>query len=926
MDQKEVNAELPKLPKEARDINIPKLNELLHADIAKVELPRNDVEGLTQLLSILAKQQNTYYMMFYAEFYRLVTYLTQNITEAMDDEQGFVWGVTKKEENILLIFNEDEACREKTFQDLVDSLATVFIAIVDNTSCLLDPAGLQHRQTENLKDMELGIRSALNVMCCEGSFLGGCDPDCGSRRTTVNRNRKSYVRCWLNIRNRVINIHQILLRALYITNIFQIVLAKCHLYRNYDDDEIAYLKRNHPELHGYVIRNMEVVLSEGVELHAATGYLPADFWYFCNCLAPLCGEKETDVLPPIMWIRERTKFCLKQQINSVHLPMIWENLLGKKYCGFMKNFGKRMRIELQQKKMGPKPFDNYLRYDTVELNQNSSIRKRAENPRIIKKTPKKKAKSQKPVNGAGLLEVTKMPKELSIRDYHSDSVTREMFMRDFDETLIRSVPFCLRFDHIMDIAMEKVGIDTDEALHVTLRSGLSPWIKESKLARILCGVEEPQKTETKYTNRETFSLILQDNLLLEEEKAKAAKKQRIEKAKSIRQSRKDQKKAEKRAKRIMATRIAQWWKSQTQKKHLDDLIKQASDEMVLRVEELRNAEKSELSAVVIAKWWRGIQQKPVNEVPEIADLVEVPETPEILEAENEKETGKEDESSATIKVSYLDIKYMGVPHTLVGKPLWCDDDVDDECTSSEEPEEVQEESEEEQEKQEVHTDNTEHAESAEIPVEVAVEENVTEPNGMVVSVEGMENIEGFGVVANADYSDTVIAIPEVEESATEPCVETPPVEVEDNAKNTTFIQPQVGGATGSAMHNGAPPRVHNHWAVIGDFNEALGDIARYLDFLFDKTHLLNGVQFVEHRLDRHGVLPFHEILRFEYMLHLLNSPKLLDTHCIITNTKRHAPSMSEQIQFICMASEMSDTTIPLVLGIARRQTYFPKKS
>lgn len=848
------------------DVNMKQLEKQLASipEVTPIKLSNEDIENLTQLVYVYSQQQNSYYMMFYAEFYRFVNFLSSKMCQLLPAEQGYTWGVLETDKNnetpgMWCIIDEIPTARDPAFQEMVDLVAEILDAVFENTQCLLDPAGMQHRQATYLKRMQSRFGVALTMLCSEKSFLGGCHKTYGRQKINPKNQHKPYYPGWCDARDHLINIFLMLEQAIYVTGLFEIILAKAYLIRQYDDEESELLKSCYPNLYGYIMRNIEVDVATNKEILLGAGYLEADFLKFTAQLAPILGVPSSNLLPPIINLRSTAAKLISAGMDAVMPIRLWEMLLGQKHVGILRKAMKRMQVELRERKLVPKTLP-YNRFDTDEYNQSSSMYMRI---LLNSKNINRKDVPNAAVRAFG---------NHSIRDYHrlpDPSGKKDVFQftGTFTYSMIRHMPFSLRFDSVMKKAMQKSSLDTKALVDHTIRQSDSIKFTSEKMNHVLKEIAENSfevsvvdATAQENTARQEEEELIQRIESEEKEKQrkrcvnlKRKKKKKIQKRSSIRHN--------------AVTKVARWWRRiNAQRTETKSLLARLAVEREKHQHRIHSANKIRL-------WWMRValeKQKQKEAAPKL--LVQ----PKISWADMvDSESEEEDELEVEVEIKEQESEGYVVLTTV--------------------------------------TNNTELENTGlESPMSVASAESAA---------------ASVHQCSESDLEDGCMSQPGEEPQGNEPVLEAQHTDPEppstpkpqESARETNTEPPSIPDPAPLPWCKFRTPRyMPGCWEVIGDFNECLVNIANYLDFLFNDQHLINGHQCLYNKITPFGVLPFHQLMRMEFVLYLLNNPKLLTTHAILNQDRVRPLRVSEQIQVLCMASEMSQLTLPTTQGIRRR--------
>ena len=136
--------------------------------------------GMDGLAHDYAVQQNSFWAMFYAEFWHVVNFMIDKSEELFTKEMGYNWAVDDRGLKIMVGETVRKAdphhARFRRMAHLVWSMVDV---VVDATPCLVQPVGMQHKFYLQLQKIHAAVAITAENICSQDSFLGPCSETCG---------------------------------------------------------------------------------------------------------------------------------------------------------------------------------------------------------------------------------------------------------------------------------------------------------------------------------------------------------------------------------------------------------------------------------------------------------------------------------------------------------------------------------------------------------------------------------------------------------------------------------------------------------------------------------------------------------------------------------------------------------------------------
>lgn len=341
-------------PFSSNDADKMAITRLMH-DFHRSEMPVDDLPrfGATvQNLEVYHETMNSFWAIFYCEFYNLLNHLIRESCYLFTREMGYEW--TSTGENVLrnnsfIIMKSDAGVKDKRFTEMVDAVISLVDNIVCATPCLLHPVGIQHMTPGEVFTMDINIDRCLDVLCSKNSFLGSCCSSSGEvtgKDTKPDRRNWKTKMMWKNVRNMVITLKCAFFDANCFTQLVsnfvqkELRLPDCYTHHTMDE-AIA----EDPINFGYRLRLIELQrnLMEGDPVQK--GWIPFDFPRFAKNLASRTGVHEQDYLPPYVQLRYALDKMVNTKMSTHDYITAWNKGLGIKHENVLMNLIERMKSE-----------------------------------------------------------------------------------------------------------------------------------------------------------------------------------------------------------------------------------------------------------------------------------------------------------------------------------------------------------------------------------------------------------------------------------------------------------------------------------------------------------------------------------------------------------------------------------------------------
>lgn len=199
---------------------------------------------MDQLLNCMSQQQNSFWGLFYAEFWNMFNFAVSHAELLFPTNEGFGWSNAC---GIKVLISENPNFASEAYKEMSDHFIAFLQLVVDATPCLLRPIKNQHRFTCNLVYVRNSCEALVEHLCSEGSYLGKCHIRCGGEITLgsspnkdvlkyltsmkfekskggaacgASRLKGKTVHSWMTIRDMMINLNQIAGDAMFVTTMF----------------------------------------------------------------------------------------------------------------------------------------------------------------------------------------------------------------------------------------------------------------------------------------------------------------------------------------------------------------------------------------------------------------------------------------------------------------------------------------------------------------------------------------------------------------------------------------------------------------------------------------------------------------------------------------------------------------------------------
>ena len=363
----------------------------------RVFTARHDFAGespTAKLLSCVEEQENSFWAMFYAEFYFIVNFILGNGHLLFPPEKGFQWNsIGKNPDKFMTSENRDIPSPE--FQNMANAVRNYIACIFKVTPSIISPVGKQHRFIVNLVCIHSATEMVVRMMCSKDSYLGGCNPKCGGEFTSkskdpmVNRYTKSAMffgsrggatsasykmrntttYAWMYVRDKLINLKAICDNATFVTTMF--TNLACGVLGSivvYEPHQIDAAQEADPLFWGYKMRE-EVINPELDNLDTT----PFDYMKFAIHLACHTGIKVRSYLPPIHQYNTKLRRAFNNGLVIELFDKAWCNSMGLFERSVVTDFTIRMVGE--HSKYPTPPVSDTFEYsqDTFVLSDTSAV-------------------------------------------------------------------------------------------------------------------------------------------------------------------------------------------------------------------------------------------------------------------------------------------------------------------------------------------------------------------------------------------------------------------------------------------------------------------------------------------------------------------------------------------------------------------------
>lgn len=373
----------------------PTVNDIVCKEI---QPPFKGDNATEKLLYCMLQQENSFWGLFYAEFWHMMNFMISRSEQLFPEKRGFVWVGATPELPVRYMFSEDRSKGGQRFHAMADSVRRYIECILSVTPCLLRPVGRQYRFFVNLVCIERATVALVEELCKDDSFLGGCAKTCGGeitkvpvddeaaryvRRLTPHNSRggaggghptlrESSVHAWMAVRDMVINLNYIVTDAMFITAMFRQVCRKLvgsvpTLEPSAIDEHVA----SDPFFGGYHLRDKPTgipILDKNIP--------EFNFMEFAIHVACHTGEKMVHYMPPV-YLYTHHKKKLDGKVDGAFYSRVWCSALGMVDRHVMKKMMGRFQMEWETKHdKFPEDFQ-YVNPGIVSMSDSTSIQLRA---------------------------------------------------------------------------------------------------------------------------------------------------------------------------------------------------------------------------------------------------------------------------------------------------------------------------------------------------------------------------------------------------------------------------------------------------------------------------------------------------------------------------------------------------------------------
>lgn len=351
-----------------------------------------------KLLYCMMQQENSFWGMFYAEFWHMLNFMVSRSEQLFPEKRGFVWVASTPELPVRYMFSEDRSKGGDRFHLMADSVRRYIECILSVTPCLLRPVGRQYRFLVNLVCIERATQALVEELCKNDSFLGGCSNTCGGeikkapedeeaaryvRRMTPHKSRggaggahpvlrESTVHAWMAVRDMVINLNYIVSDAMFTTAMFRQVCQKLvGSTPTLEPDVIDEYVAKDPVFGGYHLRDKPT----GIPI--LDKIIPEfNFMEFAIHIACHTGEKMIHYMPPVYLYTHHKKQILGM-VDGAFYSRVWCSALGMVDRSILKKMMGRFQMEWETKHdKFPDDFE-YINPGIVRMTDSTSVQLRA---------------------------------------------------------------------------------------------------------------------------------------------------------------------------------------------------------------------------------------------------------------------------------------------------------------------------------------------------------------------------------------------------------------------------------------------------------------------------------------------------------------------------------------------------------------------
>jgi hypothetical protein len=367
------------------DMLVDKVKEELtgHIETKEGEAPKppHEEDGLAHDYAI---QQNSFWAMFYAEYWHLVNYMIDKSDQLFPREMGYEW--TRDPSGIWCMTGDvakEGDPHQVRFRQMVEMIWALLDLIVRLTPCLVQPVGMQHKFFIQVEKIHTAMTLVGERICAADCFLGPCSEMCGGELLERDKNipmyhkvshyrrnmktfrargggacvgpklRKGLVYHWVVIRDMIINLRHCSENAHFITSMMIKLSAAMEgegKLEFYSDETYRAAAEEDPFFFGYRLREADWERTLRDCRSPFFSHVPFDFMDFVTNLATHTGVPVMAYLTP-MYAYDR-HFAIHKQESQPAFDFAWSNCFGLGDGGvFLETIRNRSKGEMEQYRM-----------------------------------------------------------------------------------------------------------------------------------------------------------------------------------------------------------------------------------------------------------------------------------------------------------------------------------------------------------------------------------------------------------------------------------------------------------------------------------------------------------------------------------------------------------------------------------------------
>lgn len=319
----------------------------LYADLVGEQFNgENDTE---KLLSCLLQQVDSFWAMFYCEFWFIFNFVLRNAGVLFPETKGFTWAKTANVPiNIMVAEDTDKSTH--SFKDMCATLRNYIACIVKVTPCLNRPVGLQHLFMVNLVCIQSATKAICEKFCSKSSWLGGCVDTCGGEITSIGKDQEvrrflklskfsgskggsssgpghmkdTTTYSWMVIRDKIISLSSIVDDAMFVTTMF--TNLACGIFgelKVYEPEQLDREQAKDPIGWGVSLREDPTPNPVLTKLS-----MPFDYVGFALNMACHTGNQVASYLPPIRAYKNDLEIAKKRGVSETFFHKAWCNSMG----------------------------------------------------------------------------------------------------------------------------------------------------------------------------------------------------------------------------------------------------------------------------------------------------------------------------------------------------------------------------------------------------------------------------------------------------------------------------------------------------------------------------------------------------------------------------------------------------------------------